>query len=120
VSQGYTPSFILYQEDAQAYDGGENGGIHILLPCAVVPLDQSEGDSAYQQCCDESLDILSRLKPRDSWVLTPPHSYHNGSLRLTRTPQRGNALPLNINSRMKVAVVMKPANGTRPRPVVQL
>ena len=32
-------------------------------------------------------DILPRLKPRDSWVLTPPHGYLSRLPRLTRTPQ---------------------------------
>lgn len=33
------------------------------------------------------IDILTRLKPRDSWVLTPPHSHLSRLPRLTRTPQ---------------------------------
>ena len=67
--------------------------------------------------CD--LDILPRLKPRDSWVLTPPHGYLSRLPRLTRTPQRGNALPQNVVSSMQVAVVVAMTHRTSPLPIMQ-
>lgn len=65
------------------------------------------------------IDILPRLKPRDSWVLTPPHGYLSRLPRLTRTPQRGNALPQNVVSSMQVAVVVVMAHRTSPLPIMQ-
>jgi len=65
------------------------------------------------------LDILPRLKPRNSWVLTPPHGYLSRLPRLTRTPQRGNALPQNVVSSMQVAVVVAMTHRTSPLPIMQ-
>ena len=68
---------------------------------------------------DYHLDILPRLKPWDSWVLTPPHGYLSRLPRLTGAPQRGNALPQNVVRSMEVAVVMQPTNRTSPHPIMQ-
>ena len=71
------------------------------------------------QYIERKVDILPRLKPWNSWVLTPPHGRHSGFPRLTGTPQRGNALPQNVVRSMKVAVVMGATNRTGPLPVMQ-
>ena len=66
------------------------------------------------------LDILPQLLPWDSWVLSSQRRNHRCGLpRLTRTPQRGNALPQNIIRCMKVAVVVPAADGANPFPVIQ-
>lgn len=81
----------------------------------------------YKVCDDGTYALLdkdknltySHLKPRDSWVLTPPHGYLSRLPRLTRTPQRGNALPQNVVSSMQVAVVVPMTHRTSPLPIMQ-
>ncbi len=118
VDHGYDTQVMCY---CYTNDGSYEETVYDGFMVDDEPLNDCElalsAKDAYERVME--IDILPRLKPRDSWVLTPPHGYLSRLPRLTRTPQRGNALPQNVVSSMQVAVVVAMTHRTSPLPIMQ-